>query len=91
MLFALCIGMKTKTIKQKGNNMRQLGYMGVDQYGNTYHLDKHPRKELIEKIGGGRVSKMYQDTKDGKTMHVGYVIGRHWVDVYRVCQWKEAY
>ena len=26
----------------------KLGYMGIDQYGTTYKLNKYPRKELLE-------------------------------------------
>lgn len=70
--------------------MRQLGYIALDQYGNHYTIQKHPRKELMAKLGATGAAKMYQDTKDGKVRHVGYVIRRHWLDVYRVCEWKEA-
>ena len=48
----------------------------IDQYGNRFTANS--RKELIAKIGKGRVSKMYVDTKDGRTLHVGYVVGQHW-------------
>jgi hypothetical protein len=48
-------------------------YMGIDQYGQTYHGLTHPRKDLIEKIGGGAVSKMYRDTETG-VEHIGYVL-----------------
>ncbi len=60
-------------------------YMAIDQYGQTYHgLGQHPRKELIERIGSGHVSKMYLDKKDGSVVHVGYVIGQHWLTLYEV-------
>jgi len=62
--------------------MRQ--YMAVDQYGTTYHGLTHPRKDLMERIGCKHVAKMYVDYKDGASHHVGYVIGGHWCDVYRV-------
>jgi hypothetical protein len=63
---------------------KQLGFIGFDQYGNHYHIDKHPRKELLEKLGATRASKMYCDTKDGRTAHIGYVIKDCWISVYRV-------
>lgn len=63
-------------------------FMGVDQFGNTYHGLKNPRKDLIDKIGSKSVSKMYVDKKSGGTKHVGYVVGRHWVSVYKVSEWK---
>jgi hypothetical protein len=52
----------------------------VDQYGQTVFA--RTVKELHEKGGPGRVSKMYRDTKDGRTLHVGYVVGRRWFDEY---------
>lgn len=63
-------------------------YMGVDQYGNTYHNLKCPRRDLLNKLGYKHADKMYQDTNDGKVMHVGYVIGRHWISVYEVKHWE---
>jgi hypothetical protein len=60
-------------------------YMAIDQYGQTYHdLGQHPRKELIERIGSGHVSKMYLDKKDGGSVQVGYVIGQYWLTLYEV-------
>ena len=63
--------------------------MGLDQYGDTYHdLGPHPRKALVERLGGGRVAKMYVDTKDGATKHIGYVVGRLWVTLYTSERWE---
>lgn len=39
-------------------------------------------KELRERVGGGRVSKMYVDKKDGSTVHIGYVIGKRWLTMF---------
>lgn len=52
----------------------------IDQYGNTFFASTV--KELREKVGGGRIAKMYQDTASGEVLHVGYVIGRHWLSMY---------
>ena len=52
----------------------------LDQYGHA--IGARTVKELRQKAGGGRVSKMYRDTKQG-TKQVGYVVGRHWFDAYR--------
>lgn len=46
------------------------------------HIFATSRKELVEKAGGGRVSKMYRDGTDGKTYHVGYVVGPRWFVAY---------
>ena len=60
-------------------------YMACDQYGNWFHnLGQHPRKALLAILGKAKASKMFQDTKDGKTMHVGYVIGGHWLTLFEV-------
>jgi len=64
-------------------------YMAIDQLGNTYHGLEHPRKDLLERIGGGRVSKMYANTKTGAE-HIGYVIGAHWCRVFRVLPFHES-
>ena len=34
-------------------------------------------------MGGGRVSKMYVDKKDGRSVHIGYVVGQHWLTAYQ--------
>lgn len=52
----------------------------VDQWGNTYLVKT--LKELRGQLSGA-VSKMYADKKDGTTVHIGYVIGRHWLTAYQ--------
>ncbi len=54
--------------------------MYIDQYGNRFHA--RTLHELREKVGGGKISKMYVDGKDGKTYHVGYVVGKHWLNAF---------
>jgi hypothetical protein len=51
----------------------------LDQYGNKWFA--RTVRDLREQIGG-KVSKMYVDTKDGRTMHIGYVVGRHWCEAF---------
>lgn len=55
----------------------------IDQYGNRF--TSKTVKELRAQIGGGgsRVSKMFCDKKDGRTVQTGYVIGSHWLTAYR--------
>lgn len=66
-------------------------YMGIDQYGQTYHSLTNPRKDLMKKLGMKSASKMYIDKKDGSTKHVGYIIGHNWVTLYEVSPFeKEA-
>lgn len=62
--------------------------MGIDQYGQTYHGLKKPRKDLLEQLGRTHANKMYRDIK-GKSVHVGYIIGGLWIEIYQVKPWKE--
>lgn len=60
--------------------MRGQWMLYVDQYGTKWGA--RTISELRRKIGGGRVSKMYVDTKAGVTKHVGYIVGRLWCTAY---------
>lgn len=51
----------------------------VDQYGNKFYA---PSLAELRKQIPGRASPMYVDKKDGSTMHVGVVIGDHWLTEY---------
>jgi hypothetical protein len=63
--------------------------MGIDQYGQTYHnLGTYPRKELLERLGYTNARKIYRDKKDRSTVHCGYVIGRLWIELYKVGSFK---
>lgn len=53
----------------------------IDQYGQHFYAGS--LKELREKAGGGRLSKMYVDKKDGRPVHVGYVVGPRWFSAFR--------
>lgn len=62
----------------------------IDQYKNVFFAST--LRELREKIPG-RISKMYEDF-EGKTFHVGYVIGHHWLTKFNatireVRPWKK--
>lgn len=64
-------------------------YMGIDQYGVTYHGLRHPRKDLLARLGRRRASKMYVDSKaTGRAKHTGYVIAGRWITIYKVEPWK---
>ncbi len=62
----------------------------VDQYGQKFYAST--LKELKAQIPG-KVSKMYWDSNftkgPVKTYHVGYVIGKHWLNAYQQV-WKEC-
>ena len=61
--------------------MKQKPTLWIDQHG--YRIHATSRKELREKVGNGgcNVSKMYI-SEEGKTYHIGYVIGEHWFRGY---------
>ena len=57
--------------------------IAIDQYGNRLHIPgKHPRKELLAKLGAKHAEKIYVDKTDGRTVHVGYVIGGSWWSLF---------
>lgn len=65
--------------------MKTQNHMALDQYGNTYHnLGTFPRKTLLNELNRKKASKMYVDRKDGSAAHVGWIIGGHWLTVYKV-------
>lgn len=50
--------------------------LAVSQYGDRIHIPgKHPRKELLAKLGAKHAEKIYVDKADGRTVHIGYVVG----------------
>lgn len=51
----------------------------TDTYGNHWSTDSCL---TFGPYGGGRIAKMYRDTASGEVLHVGYVIGRHWLSMY---------
>lgn len=57
----------------------------IDQYGNRFGAKtiKELKEEVCPFLKSPKVSKMYQDTREGKTMHVGYIVGNHWLTAYR--------
>lgn len=58
-------------------------YMAIGNHGNTFHGLKHPRKDLFEKMGRSRASKMYHDTENGP-IHIGYIVAGEWFRLYEV-------
>ena len=71
-------------------NSKQLGFIGIDQYGQRYEINKFPRKELLQQLYRKHANKMYCDTKDGKVKHIGYIIAGLWISIFRVYEWKKA-
>lgn len=59
----------------------------IDQYGYKYKAGTIAElKKAVSPYGSPRVSKMYQDKKDGGVVHVGYVVGTHWCTAYKPVQ-----
>lgn len=51
----------------------------IDQYGSKFYA--RTVAELRQKVGGGSVSKMYND-EGGVSRHVGYVVGSLWLRAF---------
>ena len=82
---------KTRRKKTMKNENKKLGYMAVGNYGTKLQLtdaNKHPRGQLLKKLGASHAAKMYIDTKDGGPKHVGYIIGGEWFNIYEVHAWE---
>ena len=60
--------------------MRKPIRLFIDQYGERIFAPT--LRVLREEVGGGKISKMYRDTKSSGTLHVGYVVGRRWFTEY---------
>lgn len=61
-------------------------YMAIDQYGQTLHGLRRPRRDLLKACGRTRAEKMYMD-RTGKTpVHIGYIIAGRWFTVYKVAR-----
>lgn len=54
-------------------------HLFIDQFGNRFFAKT--RKHLSTQIRG-KVSIMYMDKADGRTVRIGYVIGNHWLTEY---------
>lgn len=65
-------------------------FMAIDQYGHHYDGLKDPRKDLLNRLGKKHVEKMYRDDKDGKSYHVGYIVGGLWLSVYEVIPMRKV-
>jgi len=59
-------------------------YMAVDQHGQTFHNLKHPRKDLMERLGSTHADKMYIDDKNNNSFHTGYIIAGLWLSLFIV-------
>lgn len=67
----------------------KLGYIGIDQNGDTYKLEgKHPRKELMTNLSASNARKMFIDTKNGESKHIGYIISGLWITLYEIHEWQ---
>lgn len=65
-------------------------YLAIDQYGEKiiFEGDKHPRKALLDKLCVKHAQKMYVDTLDGRSLHIGYIVAGGWWTIYNVTNWE---
>lgn len=60
-------------------------YMAIDQFGRTEHdLGHTPRQALMDRYGVKSADPMYQDDKEGNTYHIGWIVAKHWFQVFEV-------
>lgn len=57
-----------------------MNYLWIDQYGQKIWAKN--RKQLVAACGGGKVSIMYCDKKDGSVVRTGYVVGSRWFNQF---------
>jgi len=68
--------------------MDKLGYMAVDQYGNSYHWLKCPRRDLLARLSSKHADKLYRDdVTTGQARHIGYIIAGLRLEVFTVSKW----
>ena len=86
----------------EGESCRECGQIGctrrweglgmihaVNESGERIALEgRHPRKELLDYLGRKSARRMYRDKADGRTVHVGYVVGGSWWTFYNVTPWE---
>ena len=65
----------------------KLGYMACGNYGTVFHGLKHPRKDLLEKMGASSCQKMFVDSNEG-AKHIGYIVRGEWFTVYEIHEWN---
>ena len=76
--------MDTTTVGKRHQRIERVVF-GFDQFGKRYVLNaEHPRKDLLEQLGGKRAEKIYV----GAGVHVGYVVRGYWVTFYDVTPWE---
>lgn len=68
------------TRTSRSRHRRHPRTLWVDQYGRFVYAGTV--RELARVAGGGRVGRMYLDMRDGKTLKIGYVVGRRWFREY---------
>jgi len=58
--------------------------------GETLHnIGPYPRKYLMDRYGTKHAEKVYVDTRDGKSNHVGYIVRGEWWQLYTVTPWSK--
>ena len=70
---------------------KKLGYLAIEERsGFKISLNKteHPRKHLLDRLGKKSCRKMYCDTENGESRHIGYVVGPEWYRIMEVHSWE---
>lgn len=63
--------------------------VAINQYGDAVILKTtHPRKELMDLYEAKTATKLYKDTKGGKSKHIGYLVYELWFTFYNITEWE---
>lgn len=68
----------------------KIGYQACGHFGTKLFLhnpDKHPRGQLLDKMGRKHCQKIYRDFPNGPK-HVGYIVAREWFTITEVHDWQ---
>lgn len=69
----------------------KVGYLAMGHRGRKIALtdpDKHPRGQLLERLGGRSARKVYIEMPDGSSLHIGYEVRGEWFTIYELYSWK---
>ncbi len=71
----------------------KIGYLASGHQGTMIKLlekNKHPRGQLLKALSSKHAQKIYIETKEGETKHVGYIVSGEWFDIFEVHSWESG-
>jgi hypothetical protein len=60
-------------------------YIARGNHGTTLIIDSlYPRKALCDRFGRSHADRIYVDTPDGRSEHIGYFVAGEWFTLYHI-------